>query len=292
MIAINSLEDYTQLARSLGNIVLALPEETEGFTPQNKYDTSKLIEDSAFLFDYEQGNEVDLESETTDHYVEDGSEISTSISNKPEIISTTGFVSELTTRIKGRLFGEQIRKARFQANKLNILSPYFPQLTTQATQFLNKAERLYRDAQFITELATDKWAGINPSANNAVVYFTGTETPEEIEAKINKARNQTNQQEAFQKLYSYWKKRTLFTVRTPFAVFKNCAIVSIKARQDDSSRHVSSFDIRFKVLRIVKTKTINPQDGIMFTPEDSSEILKSQGSSYKDMGGLKVGNYA
>lgn len=292
MIAVNSLEDYTQLARSLGNIVLALPEETEGFTPQSKYDTSKLIEDSAFLFDYEQGNEISLESETTDHYVEDGSIVSDNISNKPEMISTTGFVSELTTRIKGRFLGEQVRKARLQANKLTILSPYFPRLTTQANQLLNKAERLYRDAQFISELATDKWSGINPVANNSVVYFTGNETAEEIEAKIKKAKNQTNQQEAFQKLYSYWKKKTLFTVRTPFAVFKNCAIISIQARQDDNSRHVSTFAVRFKVLRTGRTETLTAQDGVMFTPEDASEILKSQGSQYKDMGGLKVGSYA
>src|SRR5690606_31140592 len=135
---------------------LALPEEVEGITPQSNFDTSERLGQNMFMFDYEESNELLLESETTDHYTESGSVLNDNITNKPEIISLTGYIGELSTRLKGGLDADSVNRLRLQANKLSVLGAYSPQLTVTALENLNRAERAYRDAQFMAELATDK----------------------------------------------------------------------------------------------------------------------------------------
>lgn len=291
MNSLNYLEDVSLLARSLGAVLLATPETTEGFTPQSKYETSERFPPRMFLFDYEDGNEINLSSETSDHTLENDDTNSIGIVNKPEEISTTGYIGELGTRIPDTLGGANVNKLKQQVNKLSLLSAYQPQLTLTAMAALQKAERLYRDAQYMSELATQKWASINPASNDGFFVITGTETAEQIADKVKKARNQTNQQKAFQEIYSYWKKKTLFTVRTPFAVFRNCAIISVRTKQDDDSKHKSSFQVKFKVMRMQAVQELPVGDNYYFDPNDSSPVMKSQTSPVIDKGPASIGEF-
>lgn len=281
MNTLNFIEDVGLLARSMGALILAVPEETEGIAPQSSYTVSELIPKRVFLFDYEEDNGIDLVSEVTEHYMEDNSLIGDGINNKPEIISTTGFVGELTTRIQDPV----ARRLRQEANKLTLLSAYAPRLTETGLLSVARAERIYRDTQIGFEVATEKWKSISDSSS---VVITGNETPEELSRKIREARNQTNQQKAFQELYSYWKNKQLFTVRTPWAVFRNCAIVSIAPRQENS-RHVTSFAIKFQAFRMAPTETIYAGQDFEFNPNDAEKFLKEQGSPLIDRGTTTVG---
>lgn len=288
--AINYIEDATLLARSLGSLVIASPQETEGFTPQDKYESNSIFAKRMFLFDYEDSNEISLESDITDHAVENGDTVGESINNRPEIIQVTGYIGELTSNIKGSLGGDKVNQLKQQARKLIVLGAYSPGLTVTGLSLLRQAEKLYRDAQMMNELATEKWRMLDPSSQNGGIVITGAESQEQLAEKIRAAKNQTYQQKAFQEIYSYWKKKTLFTVRTPYAIFKNCAIQKVTIRQEDGSKHASSFQISFKTFQVASTETEWDLNGGAINPGDSSPILQSQSRAYVEKGMLNVGD--
>ena len=89
------------------------------------------------------------------------------------------------------------------------------------------------------------------------------------------ARNQTKQQIAFQQFYGYWRTRTLFTIQTPWAIFQNMAIKSLRAIQSEETRMITDFEVTFKLMRFAETITIKPliTDFEGRSASQSSELL-------------------
>ena len=233
-------------AGALGNLLLAFPQSNAGYTPQSAPVTpgitppvnpfsGLLSAGNAFLFNYEGEQTVYLESDITDHYIEDNSAIQDQIALRPELITTHGYVGELTDILPGI---NQIVQAAIQ--KLTLVSAFAPAFSVSAQNAINTAI-----------LAAEALASLKNSAIGAL--NTITPSGPNITGSAIFSPAQTNQSQAFQMFYGYWLNRTLFTIQTPWCIFQNTAIKTMRAIQDADTNVITDFEITFKVMRFTNT---------------------------------------
>lgn len=221
---------------ALSGLVLITPQVNNSYQPQNPFGTSSEQQPPpAFLFHYEGENSVTLESDITDHYIEDNTPIQDQIALKPEGINTHGFIGELNN-----VPPSIATPAKNILDKLTSIGAYTPALTTTALNAFNTATQLYSTAENASNAAVSAVASL--TKNSSTGASSGT---------------QTKQQVAFSTFYGYWQNKILFTVQTPWAQFKNCAIKSLRAIQDAETRVISDFEVSFKVMRFATIVTVN-----------------------------------
>lgn len=264
-INLSALSQVTTAATALSNLVLVSPQSVIGYQPQNAPDAngkpSQAQQPPRFLFHYEGEQTVTLESDITDHFVEDNTSIQDQIALKPEAINTHGFIGELNDVPPAAL-----ALLRSAANKLTVIGAYTPQLTTTALIAYSEAFFLYQVASTVADSAIAAWSSLTGTGDENQIGSSGIETTN---------GNQTKQQQAFQTFYGYWRNRTLFTVQTPWAIFSNMAIKSLRAIQEAETDVVTDFEIAFKMIRtVVSLEPQNQVDG----------QLKSQASGLADLG--------
>lgn len=241
-IDLSALSTATTTANALSNLILVKPNDNTGYRPQ---DAEGNLLGTELLFHYEGENTASLTSEITDHFVEDNTVINDQIALKPEIITVQGFIGELNNIVP-----ESLKPLRFAAEKLQILSAYTPALSISAQVAYNTAEQLYRTAQ-TTKAAIDSWRTVNLSGQQVnVIGSNGLR-----DQRPN--QTQTKQQVAFQQFYGYWRTRTLFTIQTPWAIFSNMAIQSLRAIQSEETRMITDFEITFKMMRFAQVVRSN-----------------------------------
>src|ERR1700749_4599634 len=97
--SIAALSQATNLVNSLSNLLLASPQKTQGYQPQNPPtatgQVSTFTPAPALLFHYEGEQSVKLSSDITDHFIEDNTTLQDQIALRPIKISTHGFIGEL-----------------------------------------------------------------------------------------------------------------------------------------------------------------------------------------------------
>lgn len=270
---LSSLTPVVTAATTLSNltgaaITLVTPNTTVGYQPQNPLAAQNLPPPSAlppaFVFNYEGEQTAAIESDITDHYVENNTAIQDQIALRPVTITTHGFIAELND-IAPTTTLATLQKA---AQTLQTISAYTPALSTTAILAYNTAFQLYQVAINAKNAAVSAWASATGQASGVSV-INGT--------NIGVKQNQNKQQLAFQTFYGYWTNRTLFTIQTPWAIFTNMAIKSIRAIQDETTRTVTDFEMQFKQIRFAYTET---------TPASSnaSGRLQAQASSQVSLG--------
>lgn len=218
----------TTAAQTLSNLILVTPQSNLGYQAQsipNKDGTPSQLP-PAILFNYEGEQSIGIESDITDHYVEDNTAIQDQIALRPETVTTHGFVGELNDVVP-----EPLAKLKEIRDKLLVLGAYTPQLTLTAAIAYNQALAAYQTAKNLLNSAVARWSSITNGNNQA----------------------QTQQQAYFQQFYGYWKSRTLFTVQTPWAVFDNMAIKSLRAIQTEDTRVITDFEVTFKKIRFASS---------------------------------------
>lgn len=242
---ISGLGNLTTAATSLSNLILVTPQKTIGYQPQNRppVDGQPAQQPPALLFDYEGEQTINLQSDITDHYIEDNTALQDQIALRPEKITTHGFIGELNDIAPSFLAGIQA-----VANKLTNISAYTPELSATALNAYNQAFQLYQVTQNAIHSAVSAWATV-----------TGLITGQGGESVIGSnglvlQPNQSRQQKMLQQLYGYWRNRTLFTVQTPWAVFENMAIETLTSVQDDQTNVITEFTLTFKMIRIASTQ--------------------------------------
>lgn len=220
---ISAIQSATTSALGLSNFVLVSLQNPTGYTPNPKIFPDGTIgpQEKNFLFNYEGENTVTLESDITDHFVEDNTTVQDQIALPPEMISVQGYIGELSDIVP-----RPLQLAKSAAESLTFVSAYTPGLSASALLAYNQAAQAYQIAKIGVQ------TGLN--AFNSVFGEGGV---------------QTEQQIAFNYFYGYWQQRKLFSVQTPWNLFKNCAIKTLRAVQDPSTRFVTDFDITFKVMR-------------------------------------------
>lgn len=76
------------------------------------------------------------------------------------------------------------------------------------------------------------------------------------EAKQPTPPRATRQSSAFLYFYALWKGRQLCSVETPWGIWANMAIASIRAEQAEGSKYATEFTVVFKKVRIAETVTV------------------------------------
>lgn len=206
----NSLVNLVDLASTAGEMYLVAPEK---------------VESEVYIFDTRGEEEATLESDITDNWIEDNTTMQDHIGLKPLTITLRGYVGELKNKLPKELSNLDVGIPE----KLNSLSFFLPEFTTQAQYILNRAEEVY---------------GIYKKANRTISRLEdrldNVAVPDQV----------TNQQAIFGRFYDIWKKRSLVTVYTPFGVFNSMAILSLNARQEEDSAYISDFSVTFKQIRV------------------------------------------
>lgn len=242
---LGALTPITTTATALSNLILVSPQSTIGYQPLNPANpdgtpsTAQLP--PAFLFNYEGEQSAQLESDITDHYIEDNTALQDQISLKPIIINTHGFIGELND-----IAPPALAPVKAIAQKLTIISAYTPVLSTSALIAYNTAFQLYQVGQNAVNSAVAAWSSINGTGGESVISGNSN-------FPIATEPNQTKQQQAFQQLFGYWNARTLFTIQTPWAVFQNMAIKSMRPVQSAEDMYITDFEMSFKQIRIAQT---------------------------------------
>ncbi len=262
---ISSLSQITTAATALSNLILVSPQKTIGYQPQNPpaMDGSPTQQPPALLFHYEGEQTAHLQSDITDHYIEDNTALQDQIALKPEEITTHGFIGELNDVAPFAL-----AIAKTIANKLTTVGAYLPSLSVSALLAYNQAFQLYQVAQNAVNSGVAAWSTITNVGGESVIGSNG----------LSIQPNQTKQQVMFQQFYGYWRNRTLFTVQTPWAVFQNMAIKDLRAIQDATTNVISDFEITFKMIRIASTQIS------VFDPSNLQGRAAFQGAGVTDLG--------
>lgn len=228
-------------AGALSNLILVTPNTNRGIEAEvsgTPSAPSTVLSRSPwngkkFLFHYEGEQTLLLESDITDHYVEDNTSTQDHIAIKPVTITTHGYIGELNDVPSPAL---QIIKSI--ADKLTMLAPFNPQLSVSALVAYNNAVLAYNSASQVLNAGVSSWNSI-----------------------VNGGASQNLQQLAYNQFYAYWKDRTLFTVQSPWAIYSNMAIKSLRATQDEDTRMISTFEVSFKQMRFANTRLVEVRQG-------------------------------
>jgi len=240
---LSALSNITTSATALSNLVMVSPNKVLGYQPQNPTADSDKQPPKTFLFHYEGEQNVTVESDITDHYVEDNTAREDQIGLKPETYTTRGFIGELHN-----VPPEYLDTVKFLADKLTPIVGFAPQLTATGQQVYNNALNLYQVGSNAANARVSTWTSISNAIND-----------EDQQKKKKMPKIQNKQQEAFNKLYGYWASRTLFTVQTPWNIFRDMAIMRLRAIQSEETNVISDFEITFKRIRKATTNLTNLQ---------------------------------
>lgn len=268
---LGALSNITTAATTLSNLILVSPQKTVGYQPQNapswKKDTQPLK--TSYVFNYEGEQTATLTSDITDHYIEDNTAVQDQIALKPIAITTNGFVAELNDIPPAAL--AIVQQA---AQKLSAVGAYVPQLSTTALIAYNEAFQLYQVGANAVNSAVSLWSTINGSGGESVINGSG----------LNAQPSQNKQQVAFQSFFGYWNSRTLFTIQTPWAIFQDMAILTLKGIQDAETNVISEFEITFKQIRFAATQTSSQISTVLYDNNNMQGRALNQGAPVTNLG--------
>lgn len=199
---------------------------------------------SGLIFDIIGDVGVEIDSDITDHFVEANYTIQDHWAQKPIRVTMQGYAAELVS-----VFQPNIIQEIFSAlSGLVLLPGLAPTFNVQDSQF-------YAQMNAIAQLEQN----IVNTTLNAFQIFNNASTLV------------TRQQTVFQFLLNMWQQRILATVETPYAVFENMAIESIRPTQSGDTTKVSEFIVRFKQIQTVNS--------IQATPNASSTNTQNTGTT-------------
>lgn len=238
---------------SLANLVMATP-QSYGYQPLPAPTANGLPSLAPFppalLFHYEGEQICTIESDITDHFIENNTTLVDQIGLKPEIFKTSGFIGELND-----VLPQSLQFLKQAANVFVQISAYTPQLSITALVAYTQALLLYEEAASIAQSAVSAYSSLTGTSSNSSVTQGNVDFTKTGALQDNLVQNL--QQNMFQQLYGYWNSRTLFNIQTPWCIFTNMAILSFRAIQDATTQTVTDFEVTFKKIRTASTFVTN-----------------------------------
>lgn len=273
---ISALSSISTGANALGNLLLVSPKSTLGYQPQSTPSNGGLpsVQLPSLLFHYEGENSVAVESDVTDNYIEDNTAIQDQVALRPVIITAQGFIGELNDIPPNKVFAA----AQVVAQKLTAIGAYTPGLSATALLAYNEAVFTYQTILNTANNAITAWSSLAPAS-------LGGGTSVSINGNLSLAPNQTKQQTYYQQFFGYWSSRTLFTVQTPWVIFENMIIQSLKATQSAETRMITDFEITFKQLRFAQIETT---ETLYNDITEFQSRLQNQGASLTNLGSANL----
>lgn len=185
---------------------------------------------AGFVFDIKDTEEINLESDITDHYTESNVPVQDNIVNKPVRVTLRGTVGEhVYNPPKHKSTWEKL-KDNFQdvTEKLTIVGSYLPAISKFSQQVFNELKS--------NNLSIDTFWNTGSAAFD---LFNSVNIP------------QNNQSHAFMFFEALWQARQTFSIQTPYRFYADMAIESIKAVQSGDTDDNTDFEITFKQIRKV-----------------------------------------
>lgn len=174
----------------------------------------------SFLFAFKGDESVDLSSDITEHFSETNQTLNDDVALHAPVVSVRGFIGELGNQSNGIL-----AVARAISTQLTVLSPYQPGLTASALEAYNTAQQLLDTAA---------------TAATAVEQAYDLAVGKDFENK---------QQKAYRFFEDRWSARALFTVQTPWKIFKDMIIKNVRPTQGEDTAGVTEFQVTFQQMR-------------------------------------------
>ena len=217
-----------------------------------------------FVFDIEGETSVALQTDITDHYLEDNSAVQDHAALRPKKITLKGYQGELVYKGDGR--GEPFIEKLTQ--KLTVISSFIPQLSKAAGQIIN----------------------IRKSGISAVSLKGINQISDLWAFAKNVTQPQSRQQQAYQYFKALQEGRFLVSVQTPFEFMNRMMIESIIAKQDEGSKFISDFTIVLKEIRTVELLNVAAKESAYTTNDESAEDYYSGRAGAQNEKLTQVGN--
>lgn len=213
-------------------------EDIDPTTPQNVGITAIYNgKKEGFVFDLKEDYRLSLNSDITDHYVENNRAIQDHIALKPITIEVSGKVSEVNLNTP---YDEQ-EGLDFAKKALNAVDSYYNRLGS-LPQF---APNIINQARDIT--------------NTAKGVYDTYKTFSSFVKKASGEQQQTRQSKIVSRFRDYWANRTKFVIVTPFCVLENMYILDFSANQPKNTKYVTEIKIKFKQIREAEVITVKSQ---------------------------------
>ena len=203
---------------------------------------------SGFIFDIIGSEDMSIDSDITDHYLENNVAIQDHIALRPEQFTLSGYVGEIAS--------SPVNAGTDILTQLQAFGPVSALLTTfspQAAQVYNRVSSIANNGQSL----------LNQAANLYSLFS-------DLSTTTNK------QQNAFQYFYQLWQAGQLCEIETPWGIFENMAILNIRAKQNEMTRLITDFSVTFKKIRFANVLISNAT-----TPSgpssNSSDVLSANG---------------
>lgn len=210
-------------------------EDIDPTTPQNVGITAIYNgKKEGFVFDLKEDYRLSLNSDITDHYVENNRAIQDHIALKPITIEVSGKVSEVNLNTPYDEEGD----VDFAKKALNAVDSYYNRLGS-LPQF---APNIINQARDIT--------------NTAKGVYDTYKTFSSFVKKASGEQQQTRQSKIVSRFRDYWANRTKFVIVTPFCVLENMYILDFSANQPKNTKYVTEIKIKFKQIREAEVITV------------------------------------
>ena len=201
---------------------------------------------AGYLFDIVDEDSVEIESDITDHYIEDNTAVQDQIALRPETITVRGTVAEIV------LYDPKF--APVQRPVLNDRGQYAQQAIQTGVSIL--ATRLPLVGALVPQLAS-YWAQQQAEVDtNFLIQQQRLADANSLYGRyiqdVPLQSDQTNQSRIFGYFYQLWKGRQFFSVETPWGFFNSMVIQSLSVSQGASTRYASEFTVTFKKLRVAQ----------------------------------------
>lgn len=180
---------------------------------------------AGYVFDIVGVEEAALQSEITDHYVENNIAVQDHIALRPVSFTLRGIVGELNN-----LIPRGLAQIFSQVRGIPIVEDYAPIFAQQAQESYSEIASQAAAAQNAVAQASSFFGVFNQGDTTA-----------------------SRQQKAYRYFENLWRTRQTVTVETPYGIFENMSIEDFRGKQNEDTLTMSEFTIRLKQLRIVET---------------------------------------
>lgn len=186
---------------------------------------------SGFLFDVVGDESAELSSDITQHFTEANEQIADNIALRAERLTIRGVVAELTSA------PVPIDEVSASPDAL----PDNPAMEPESTPGAIQAEAQAAAAARAESAALEE--------TDSLFDF--------YRARAAQEANQTRQSWAFGYFYELWRGRELVTVETPFGIWTDMAIESLRSEQSEDSRSKSDFVLVLQKIRFASGASVN-----------------------------------
>ena len=192
---------------------------------------------AGFKFHVPQTEQVKMENEVTDYYIDTGTAVQDHIAQKPVTITLTGLQGEYFYSVNQ--IEDMLAKV---VPTMSLIKQFLPKLTRANIQ--NRFKKVTAK-ELSGNVQNEKIvAGIEKKGFNAVNLFR-------VFQDLYKLK--TAQTRAFLYFEAMWKSRALFTVETSWKRYDNMVIQSLVPKRDNNA-DITDFSVTFKQVNLVEGK--------------------------------------